>query len=106
MPRRHNPYAGFDFLIAILNICAIPARLRRKAQQIDSAAAFDQARVRKLEQDIITAHDRRALIQEQVRTQSARTNLVENQGVLTDLKIEEKRHDLGINDHPFKPDNY
>lgn len=75
-------------------------------QRQQAATALDQIRAAKVKVDLDNALVRKKLLEEQIRTQNARTNLVENQGVLTDLKIEEKRADLGIVDQPWKANNY
>lgn len=54
------------------------------------------------------AHDalQAELLIERIRTQSARTAQVENQAVLTELKIERERTAQGLNREEFKPSNY
>lgn len=76
---------------------------KRREQHRDELV---QLRSEKLRRDIQIAEQRRLKLVEDTRTQNERTALVANQSVLTELKIDEKRRDLGIVEEPWTPTGY
>lgn len=104
--RRYNKFAALDLSIALLRMALLPFQLLEKFAKESAAVELDKVRAEKIREDILTARYRRELIKEQVLTQNEKTIKTSNDAVLTDLKIEEKRRDLGITNNEWIPFDY
>lgn len=75
---------------------------------LDAVVAMEKAARRETLEDIRIRNERTKndLLQKKIQTEDARAHQVNNNAVLTDLKIEKARRELGMDVPEFKPSNY